>query len=142
MSPNSHPSKAGSVVESDVSYNSIVKGWQTTGDQVTTSGLESVRVMIRRGIHLFNSDADHRRFFIYSFQLNYRHRVNRRGTGRRSSFCVGVKIWLKILHGASTAQRHGRIAGTNTLSADIICVRTVFVAGSTSLVSSCIMSRS
>ena len=89
MSPNSHPSKAGSVVESDVSYNSIVKGWQTTGDQVTTSGLVSVRVMIRRGIHLFNSDADHRRFFIYSFQLNYRHRVNRNGPGTSSVFCVG-----------------------------------------------------
>lgn len=92
MSPNSHPSKAGSVVESDVSYNSIVKGWQTTGDQVTTSGLESVRVMIRRGIHLFNSDADHRRFFIYSFQLNYRHRVNHRGTGTARPFVLVINM--------------------------------------------------
>ena len=58
MSPNSHPSKAGSVVESDVSYNSIVKGWQTTGDQVTTSGLESVRVMIRAVLLGCNSGAD------------------------------------------------------------------------------------
>lgn len=73
MSPNSHPGKVGSVVESEVLYNDSVKGWQTTGDQVTTSGLESVRIMIRSGIHQFNSDADHRRFFMYSFQLNYRH---------------------------------------------------------------------
>lgn len=27
MSPNYHPGKAGSVVELDVSYNGIVKGW-------------------------------------------------------------------------------------------------------------------
>ena len=87
MSPNSHPSKAGSVVESDVSYNSIVKGWQTTGDQVTTSGLESVRIMIRRKIHQFDSDADHRRFFMYSFQLNYNSGLTTEGRARLVLLC-------------------------------------------------------
>ena len=71
MSPNSHPSKAGSVVESDVSYNSIVKGWQTTEDQVTTSGLVSVRIMIRRDDTGSTPVRVYVRFFMYSFQELY-----------------------------------------------------------------------
>lgn len=45
--------------------------------------------MVRRGIHQFNSDADHRRFFITPFK-NYIFRINHRGTGTARPFVLVI----------------------------------------------------
>ena len=71
MSPNSHPSKAGSVVESDVSYNSIVKGWQTTGDQVNFQRTCIGPHYDPKGWHRFDSGTGLLRFFITLFNELY-----------------------------------------------------------------------
>lgn len=68
MSPNSHPGKVGSVVESITIYNVIVRSWITTEDiKSTSSGLESVRVMIRTVLLRCNSEAGRH---IYFFELH------------------------------------------------------------------------